>query len=31
MSDTNAVPGIYATRLIDTTAGWVPAVELLTK
>lgn len=26
MSDTNAVPGIYATRLIDTTAGWVPAV-----
>lgn len=26
MSGTNAVPGIHATRLIDTTAGWVPAV-----
>ena len=26
MSDTNAVPGIHATRLIYTTAGWVPAV-----
>ncbi len=26
MSDTNAVPGIYATRLIDTEAGFVPAV-----
>ena len=26
MSDTNAVPGIYATRLIDTAAGFVPAV-----
>lgn len=26
MSDTNAIPGVHATRLIDTTAGWVPAV-----
>lgn len=26
MSDTNAVPGIHAARLIDTAAGFVPAV-----